>query len=70
MSELLLETLLDIFFGIIRFLFFLPGELVTGMTEPSEAPEIGRRWFKGWLALFISVSFWFIVGLLIYFVTR
>lgn len=70
MGELLLETLLNIIFGIIRFLFILPGQLVTGMTEPGEASEIGRRWFKGWLALFISLSFWFIVGLSIYFVTR
>lgn len=70
MGELLLEALFDIIFGIIRVLFFLPGELVTGIFDPGAASRIGRNWFKGWLAFFISLSFWFIVGLAIYFFIR
>lgn len=70
MGEFLLEALFEIIFGIFRILFFFPGELVTGWSEPGAASKIGRGWFKGWLALFISLSFWFVVGLLIYFFVR
>jgi hypothetical protein len=70
MAELLLEALFEIIFGIFRVLFLLPGELVTGRTDPGGAVRIGRSWFKGWLALFISLSFWFVAGLLIYFLAR
>lgn len=70
MGEFLLEALFEIIFGIVRILFFLPGELVTGSSDPGGAAKIGRGWFKGWLALFVSLSFWFVVGLLIYFCVR
>lgn len=66
MGELLLETVLDITFGVIEFLFILPGELAM-----AKAVEWGLpiSWLKGSLAFLISLCFWSIVALLIYFFT-
>lgn len=67
MGELLLETVFEIIFGVIRFLFELPGELAI-----MKAGEWGFpvQRFKGLLAILVSVSFWSIVGLSIYLLTR
>ena len=62
----LLETLLDITFFIIRFLFTLPGELAIMKATNWGIPPIG--WLKG-LAILISLCFWSIVGFLIYLLT-
>ena len=76
MGELLLETLLHIIFGIIQFLFILPGELAIGMATGWKVPMFDERSaedsdfrgrLKGWLPPLISLCFWSVVGLLIYF---
>jgi hypothetical protein len=71
MGELLLETLLYIIFGIIQFLFILPGELAVGMANGWKVPLFNERrgWARKSLAVLISFCFWSIVGLLIYFLT-
>ena len=70
MGEILLESLLYIIFGIIQFLFILPGELVIGMANGWKVPLLDERrgWLEKSLAVLISLCFWSIVGLLIYFV--
>ncbi len=72
MVEELLETLLHIIFGIIQFLFLLPGELAIGMVTGWKAPlfDEHRGWLEKSLAILISLCFWSVVGLLIYFLTR
>jgi hypothetical protein len=71
MGEVLLESLLYIIFGIIQFLFLLPGELAIGMANGWKVPLFDER--RGWaqksLAVLISLCFWSIAGLSIYFLT-
>lgn len=71
MGEVLLESLLSIIFGIVHFLFVLPGELAIGMANGWKVALFDERrgWLEKALAILISLCFWSVVGLLIYFVT-